>query len=197
MRKRPIGIFVASMALVLSLGLVGCGGSAPATDEKDTQEDVTTGQLEDSGQDATDDGLIDEEGSDAGATSDGSTDTASSEDMPDYLDVSGVDFSSPSIVIEDGDFDGMVSLVTDMSNFAVEEGTIVEVTGHVGPTEMTHSILVDSGEGTARGTNFIVVGLADDAYPPDETPIHITGVLRKGEYGYFVIIVPQELFEVL
>lgn len=189
MRKRSIGIFVASMALVLSLGLVGCGGSAPATDEKDTQEDVTTGQLEDSGQAAEDEGAASDEGA--------AEDIASTEDVPDYLDVSGVDFSSPSIVVEDGDFDGMVSLMNDMGNFVIEEGTIVEVTGHVGPTTMTHSIMVDDGEGMSMGTTFVVVGLADDAYPPDETPIHITGVVRKGEYGYPVIVVPQDLFEIL
>ena len=184
-----MGVLVATTALVASLWLVGCGGGKPAADDKDTQEEAPVTQVEDTEQESTD------ESSTEGV--DGGSDATATDDLADYLDVSGVDFSSPDVVVEEGDYDGMVDLMHDLGNFAIEEGSIVDVTGSVGPTTMTHSIMVSDDAGTSHGFNYVVPGLDDGEYPPDGTPIHITGVVRMSDYGYLIVVVPQENYEIL
>lgn len=112
----------------------------------------------------------------------------------DYRDVTGVDFSNPTIVINANDYDSMSDFAKKMQNFGIEEGTIVEINGFEGASTMTHSICVPNAENNGSvGTTYEVVG--DYEYPAEDTPIHITGVVRMGEY-YRLIVVPADLIEV-
>ena len=112
----------------------------------------------------------------------------------DYRDVTGVDFSNPKIVINANDYDSMSDFAKKMQNFEIEEGTIVEINGFEGASTMTHSIVVPNADNSESiGTTYEVVG--DYEYPAEDTPIHITGVVRMGEY-YRLIVVPADLIEV-
>lgn len=112
----------------------------------------------------------------------------------DYRDVTGVDFSNPTIVINANEYDSMSDFAKKMQNFEIEEGTIVEINGFEGASTMTHSIVVPNADNSESiGTTYEVVG--DYEYPAEDTPIHITGVVRMGEY-YRLIVVPADLIEV-
>ncbi|MBO4306658.1 MAG: hypothetical protein J5890_05670 [Clostridia bacterium] len=112
----------------------------------------------------------------------------------DYRDVTGVDFSNPTIVINANDYDSMSDFARKMQNFEIEEGTIVEINGFEGASTMTHSIVVPNADNSESiGTTYEVAG--DYEYPAEDTPIHITGVVRMGEY-YRLIVVPADLIEV-
>ena len=122
-------------------------------------------------------------------------DTKGEEGPENYLDITGVDFSSPGEVIAADDYDGMYDFSKRMQNFLVPEGTIVELSGVVGSSMMTHTIVVYNPQGDqAVGTTYEVVG--DVEFPAEGTPIHIIGVVRMGEY-YPVVVVPAELFQVV
>ena len=113
----------------------------------------------------------------------------------DYLDVTGVDFSAPSIVIAADDFDGMKTFAKQMQNYEIPVGTIVEISGFVGPGMLMHTINVPNKDGSESfGTTYVLVGEAE--YPPDETPIHLIGVVRMGEY-YPLIVVPADLLKIV
>ncbi len=111
-----------------------------------------------------------------------------------YLDVTGVDFSAPSVTIAADDFDGMMNFAKQMQNAEIPVGTIVELYGFAGPGRLMHTINVPNKEGNESvGTSYEVVGI--DTYPPEDTPLHLIGVVRMGEY-YPIIVVPAELYDV-
>ena len=115
-----------------------------------------------------------------------------------YLDISGVDFSSPSISIAYDDFAGMQDLAKRMQNFEIEADTVVEIDGEVGSSMMSHTIVIPNAEGNLRvGTTYEVVGDEDLEFPPDETRIHIVGVVRMNENYFNILVVPAELFTVV
>ncbi len=123
----------------------------------------------------------------------GSTETAAQG----YLDVTGIDFTNPSIVIAYDDYDGMQDLAKKMQNFEIPADTVVEINGEVGASMMTHSIVVPNADGSQRiGTTFEVVGGNDADIPADGTQIHIIGVVRQNDNSINVLVVPAEQFEV-
>ena len=171
--------FMKIMALVLVVIMVasmfaGCSKAKPAEPEKpETAEEQKDPKAE------APEGASDEK----------------KDEKEDILNVEGVDFSSPSIVINLDDYAAMEDFATKMQNFEIDEGTIVEITGYVGPSMMTHTINEPNEEGNQSiGTTYEVAG--DVEYPGDGAPIHIVGVVRMGDY-YRLLIVPAEKFEVL
>ncbi len=107
-----------------------------------------------------------------------------------YLDVTGVDFSNPTIVIAADDYDAMYDFAKKMQNFEIPEGTIVKIDGFAGPGTMTHTINVPNADGTGSvGTTYEVPG--DFEYPEEDTEIHLVGVVRMGEY-FRLLVVPAE-----
>ena len=59
------------------------------------------------------------------------------------------DLSNPSVVVELGDFDAIEKLAKDMQNFAVEENTVIKITGLYSCPGTTPSIVEDDGTGKA------------------------------------------------
>ncbi len=113
----------------------------------------------------------------------------------DYLDISQVDFSNPTVVIAADDYDGMYDFAKKLQNYEIPEGTIVEITGFVGPSMMTHTVNVPAADGSQSiGTTYEVVGELE--FPPEDTKIHFIGVARIGEY-YPLLVVPAALYEVV
>lgn len=114
-----------------------------------------------------------------------------------YLDISGIDFSSPDISIAYDDYEGMYDLAKKMQNFEIPADTVVEIDGEVGSAMMSHTIVVPNAAGDQRvGTTYEVIGGEDLEFPPDETRIHIIGVVRMNESYFNVLVVPAELFTV-
>lgn len=114
-----------------------------------------------------------------------------------YLDVTGVDFSAPSISIAYDDYAGMDDLARKMQNFDIPAGTVVEIDGEVGMSMMSHTIVIPNAEGSQRvGTTYEVVGDDSLEFPPDGTRIHIVGVIRMNDNYFNVLVVPAEHFTV-
>lgn len=112
----------------------------------------------------------------------------------DYLDVSGVDFSKPDIVISYGDYDGMVKLAKSIQNYELE-GVVVEIDGEMGMSMMSHTVVmpnVDRSE--SMGTTFRVIGMEDKDYPGEDSRVHLTGIVRPLSEYVHGIVVPAEHF---
>ena len=115
-----------------------------------------------------------------------------------YLDVSDIDFTKPVITIQADDYAGMYELADKMQNFEVPEDMVIEVYGQVGPSMMTHTIMVPNEAGDKKiGTTFEFTGEEAPEVPADDTPIHIIGVIRTNDFGFNVLVVPAELFEIM
>jgi len=151
-------------ALMLLAGLAACGGG------KDEPNDSTPASENSVSEDGT------------------------AQAPADYLDITGVDLSAPAIKITETEYDAMSDLATKMQNMAIDQNTVVEITGFVGASMMTHTIVIPNGDGQSVGTTFEIVG--DAEVPTEGTKIHLTGVVRMSEY-YNVLVVPAEQFEVI
>ena len=91
----------------------------------------------------------------------------------------------------------MYDLAKKMQNFEIPADTVVEIYGEVGSAMMSHTIVVPNAAGDQRvGTTYEVIGGEDLEFPPDETRIHIIGVVRMNESYFNVLVVPAELFTV-
>ena len=91
------------------------------------------------------------------------------------------DLSNPSVVVEFGDFDAIEKLGKNMQSFAVEENTVIKITGLYSCPGNTPSIVEDDGTGkTKKG---ISIYLEDGIKKPaDGTKIEAVGVTVKGDY---------------
>ena len=110
------------------------------------------------------------------------------------LDISTLDYSSPSIVIEFGEVDALVDLASKAQSFAVEEGTIAKITGLYSKGGSHPSIDQDAGDGKYEGIVMFVEGDYDE--PEDKTKVEVTGVFLKGQY-YMEFHVPAENIKVV
>ena len=184
MKKTMLRVFALAMiAALLMMSLAACGGSttggstAPQNTTETTAEPTSPSETENTA-----------------ASTEEPEDTAA---PANYLDVSGVDFSSPSVVIAEGDYDAMETLAKQMQNFEIDADTVVEITGEVGASMMSHTIVVPNEDHSQRtGTTFELTGDTLPEVPSDGTPIHIVGVVRMGEY-FNVLVVPADQFQVL
>ena len=91
------------------------------------------------------------------------------------------DLSNPFVVVEFGDFDAIEKLGKDMQNFAVEENTVIKITGLYSCPGTTPSIVEDDGTGkTKKGISMYLEDGIEK--PADGTKIEAVGVAVKGEY---------------
>ena len=119
-----------------------------------------------------------------GDTSDNNTPTTSQSDSNGSNESSSgarADLSNPSVVVEFGDFDAIEKLGKDMQNFAVEENTVIKITGLYSCPGTTPSIVEDDGTGkTKKGISMYLEDGIEK--PADGTKIEAVGVAVKGEY---------------
>lgn len=117
-------------------------------------------------------------------TSDNNTPTTSQSDSNGSNESSSgarADLSNPSVVVEFGDFDAIEKLGKDMQNFAVEENTVIKITGLYSCPGTTPSIVEDDGTGkTKKGISMYLEDGIEK--PADGTKIEAVGVAVKGEY---------------
>lgn len=91
------------------------------------------------------------------------------------------DLSNPSVVVELGDFDAIEKLAKDMQNFAVEENTVIKITGLYSCPGTTPSIVEEDGtEKTKVGISMFLEGGIEK--PADGTKIEAVGIAVKGDY---------------
>lgn len=133
-----------------------------------------------------------------GETPDNSSSTSAQSDNNSSNESSSearADLSNPSVVVKFGDFDAIEKLGKDMQNFAVEENTVIKITGLYSCPGTTPSIVEDDGTGkTKKG---ISIYLEDGIEKPaDDTKIEAVGVAVKGEY-FMEFHVSAEGFKVL
>ena len=119
-----------------------------------------------------------------GDTSDNNTPKTSQSDSNGSNESSSgarADLSNPSVVVEFGDFDAIEKLGKDMQNFAVEENTVIKITGLYSCPGTTPSIVEDDGTGkTKKGISMYLEDGIEK--PADGTKIEAVGVAVKGEY---------------
>lgn len=119
-----------------------------------------------------------------GDTSDNNTPTTSQSDSNGSNESSSgakANLSNPSVVVEFGDFDAIEKLGKDMQNFAVEENTVIKITGLYSCPGTTPSIVEDDGTGkTKKGISMYLEDGIEK--PADGTKIEAVGVAVKGEY---------------
>ena len=117
-------------------------------------------------------------------TSDNNTPTTSQSDSNGSNESSSgakANLSNPSVVVEFGDFDAIEKLGKDMQNFAVEENTVIKITGLYSCPGTTPSIVEDDGTGkTKKGISMYLEDGIEK--PADGTKIEAVGVAVKGEY---------------
>ncbi|MCI6652148.1 MAG: hypothetical protein MSH11_01800 [Ruminococcus sp.] len=91
------------------------------------------------------------------------------------------DLSSPSVVVEFGDFDAIEKLGKDMQSFAVEENTVIKITGLYSCPGTTPSIVEEDSTGkTKLGISMYLEDGIEK--PADGTKIEAVGVAVKGDY---------------
>lgn len=123
-------------------------------------------------------------GGNGGETSENNTPTTAQTDNNNSNEGSTevkADLSNPSVVVELGDFDAIEKLAKDMQNFAVEENTVIKITGLYSCPGTTPSIVEEDGTGKTK------VGISmylEDGIekPADGTKIEAVGVAVKGDY---------------
>ena len=119
-----------------------------------------------------------------GETSDNNSSISSQSDSNSSNEISSeakADLSNPSVVVEFGDFDAIEKLGKDMQNFAVEENTVIKITGLYSCPGTTPSIVEDDGTGeTKKGISMYLEDGIDK--PAEGAKIEAVGVAVKGDY---------------
>jgi hypothetical protein len=84
----------------------------------------------------------------------------------------------------------METLMQDMANMRIEEGTVVKVTGKASTTLST-SLMAKKGDGGSIGVALTVEG--DWEAPQDGTVVEAVGVIVKGQYSMEFHVLPQNI----
>ena len=93
------------------------------------------------------------------------------------------DYNNPSIVVEFGDYDGINKLGKDLQNFAVEEGTVIKVTGLISRDFKDPSINERNSDDTgSMGITMFLDGMDEADYPEDGAKVEVVGITQKGQY---------------
>lgn len=174
MKAKFLSALTCSFALVMSLGLVACGGG---------NETVSTAD------DANTTAVIDGGDSEAG-----SLETGDDTYVPagQYLDVSDVDFQSVDVSIGYGDYDAMSELAKDVENKSAVD-KVVQIEGMMGAFSSKNLVLEpNSGGDEGVGVPIEVIGIA--GYPRGGARVHLVGVIRSNSDGEGVIVVPSDRF---
>lgn len=167
-----------SAALLLTLGLVACGGGGAAS-----TADAASGSADAASAEATSAAT-----SDATSTTEvaSTTDTATTDGA-----LTAADLASVDVTVALDDFDAMRTLADDIQEFRDMEGKVVQIDGYVSnfAKGMSYSIVENdpSGKGNV-GTVFVIEGVEEDAYPSDGTHVLLTGKVGRNDTGTFLII---------
>ena len=105
------------------------------------------------------------------------------------------DLSSPSIVIEFGDYDGISALGKQLINFELQEGTVIKITGtYQKDTSLPAVMERNEADNASHGINLhLEKGIE---VPEKGTKIEVTGYVEKGQYA-LEFHVPADGFKVL
>ena len=116
--------------------------------------------------------------------------TTPSTEKENAFDLSSVDYSNPSVVVELDDAAAMETLMQDMANMRIEEGTVVKVTGKASTTRST-SLMAKKDDGGSIGVALTVEG--DWEAPQNGTVVEAVGVIVKGQYSMEFHVLPQNI----
>ena len=154
--KKLLALVIAAM---LVMSMAACGGSEEDKGDKKEAKTQTNEEKDEAEAPKSDDGKPSAVGMD-------------------------IDYSKPSITIAEDDFEGIDKLGSDMQNFAVEEGTVIKITGFVKKDFADPSVNVKNADGSeSRGIVMIMDGMVEADYPEKDAKIEVTGVALKGEYN--------------
>ncbi len=110
--------------------------------------------------------------------------------------VETTDYSTIDVSVEYGDYDGMYTLSKSIQN-GEATGEIVMIDGVVSHPMTKYSIVEKGEDGNKIGTEFVIEGIEEDAYPEDGTRLVITGEVIEKEPLYYIIKTTPEYVNVL
>ena len=165
------------------LTLSNVGNSATSVAET-TTETVTASEAEATTETAT---ASEAESASAEASATEATAPAASEGG---FDLTSVDYSNPTLVIEFDDATAMEAFLQDMINLRIEEGTVVKVTGKASTTLST-SLMAKKSDGGSIGVMMTVQGEWEQ--PVNGTILEAVGVMVKGQYSMEYHVLPENI----
>lgn len=109
------------------------------------------------------------------------------------FDISKVDYSKPTVVVEAGDAEALKALGKQNQNMETKEGTVVKITG----TFSKKGELMSIDEKVEGGTIGLIFNPIGEFTPPKYgTKIELTGVILQGKYN-MEIHAPVEHIKIL
>ena len=92
-----------------------------------------------------------------------------------------IDPTKPSIIIEAGDYDGILELGSKMQSFEVSPGTVIKITGIYEKLGSTASVMEANETGDSKRGISLYFDYEQENLP-DDTVIEVTGVAVTGDY---------------
>ena len=188
--KRLFSMIAILCVVAMAVTLAGCGSSKKedtTTEAVTTAAETTEAETEETTEAETEE-TTEAETEEATEAEIEETTEAAEEDATEAAAVS----ADADIVIEYGDFDGIVSLASDAQNFKVEEGTTVKISGVLSTTFSNPAIQeADPDNSGYKGITMYVDG--DWETPADGTDIEILGTFVKGQYYMELHVNPEDI----
>lgn len=91
------------------------------------------------------------------------------------------DLSQPSIVVEFGDFDGIQTVMKQMQNMEIAEGTVIKITGIYQKDTSTPAVMEENAEGNTKLGLLMYLPEGTEEVP-NGTKIEVVGVAARGTY---------------
>lgn len=122
---------------------------------------------------------------------DTNNDTTQTEDS-----AQGIDYSNIDVVVGFGDYEVMEAQAHAIQNGEML-GKIIQIDGLVSHPMSKYSIVEEDENGSKIGTEFVIEGLDENAYPQDGNHVIITGEVVEKEPLYYVIKTSPEYVEIV
>lgn len=166
-------------AMVMALGLAACNGSSSSEAPGSASASAASASA------------ASEAASSAAASSESASASASSASASGEL--TAADLANVDIEIALDDYDAMAALSKDIQN-GKATGKVVKVDGYVSnfAKGMSYSIVENNANKSGSiGTNFVIEGVEEDAYPADGTHIVIVGKVVQDGYSFIIHTLPE------
>ena len=108
----------------------------------------------------------------------------------------GIDYSNIDVVVGFGDYEVMEAQAHAIQNGEML-GKIIQIDGIVSHPMSKYSIVEEDENGSKIGTEFVIEGLDENAYPQDGNHVIITGEVVEKEPLYYVIKTSPEYVEIV
>ncbi|MBQ9043920.1 MAG: hypothetical protein IJ111_14045 [Eggerthellaceae bacterium] len=180
MKSKALTLMTVAAAMVMALGLAACGGSSSSSAA------ASSASASSASASASSEAASSESASAASAEASASSASADAT-------LTGADLASVGIEVALDDYDAMSALASDIQNGRAT-GQVVKIDGYVSnfAKGMSYSIVENNADKSGNiGTNFVIEGAEEEAYPVDGTHIIITGKVVQDGYSFTIHTLPE------